>query len=232
MNDSGKLKINYRMGDRSINQIRNIVFDLGGVLLDLDFQAPVEAFRKLGGEGYAMDYHQVITHPLFYGFETGEITPGEFRKQVKGFFAGMPLSDEAIDMAWCSMLLNVPESKINLLKELSEKYRLFLFSNTNEIHIAFFQQRFEAQAGYPIESLFEQCFYSHRIHDRKPNLSSFMKISRLANIRPEETLFVDDFAENIRAARECGFKTIHYQPGDDLTSIMALFSDGNLRKDD
>jgi glucose-1-phosphatase len=205
----------------NLKGIRNIVFDLGGVLLDLDFSAPVRAYQQLGGDGYRFDYKEAIHQQLFLDFETGNITAAEFRRQIREMTGSFWLSDEAIDSAWCSMLLSVPADKVILLKELAVTYRLFLYSNTNEIHIGYFKKQFEMMHGISIESLFEKCFYSYEIHDRKPLLSGFEKVVRESGITIEETLFVDDFAHNIAAARELGFRVYHYQPGEDLASFFS-----------
>ncbi len=210
------------MANQLHNGIRNILFDLGGVLLDLDFEAPVKAFFELGGDGSRIDYLRTHSLPLITGFETGAVSAGEFRQQMRSYFPGQDLSDERIDQAWCSMLLSVPADKIDFLKMLRGSFRLFLFSNTNEIHMRHFKARFEEEHGIPVESLFERCFYSHLIGDRKPNLSGFRKVSQLAGIEPGETLFVDDFIQNIMAAREAGFETFHFRPGSLLEDLLAL----------
>jgi putative hydrolase of the HAD superfamily len=202
------------------SDIRNIVFDLGGVLLDLDFAAPVEAFRRLGNESGHFDYRKAIADPVFIQFETGMISPGEFRNRVKTILNNQQAPDGEIDSAWCSMLLSVPEAKVNLLKTLGKHFRLFLFSNTNVIHISYFRKSFFSQHGIPIESLFEKTFYSHEIHDRKPLKSAFEKVTASAGIFPRETLFVDDFGQNIETARNAGFHVLHYQPGTDLAGLL------------
>jgi putative hydrolase of the HAD superfamily len=202
------------------SDIRNIVFDLGGVLLDLDFTAPVKAFRSLGIEAGSLDYRKAIADPVFTLFETGMIPPGEFRDQVRKILNNSTVTDTEIDAAWCAMLLSVPESKVALLKTLGKHFRLFLFSNTNAIHIAYFREKFEIQHGIPIESLFEKLFYSHKIHDRKPLLSAFDKVTLAAGILPGESLFIDDFEQNILTAGDAGYHVLHYIPGTDLAELI------------
>ncbi len=202
------------------SDIRNMVFDLGGVLLDLDFTAPVETFRKLGIDAGSLDYRKAIADPVFTLFETGMISPGEFRDQVRKILNNSLVTDLEIDAAWCAMLLSVPEEKVALLKTLGKRFRLFLFSNTNAIHIGYFREKFENQHGIPIESLFEKLFYSHEIHDRKPLLSAFDKVTGAAGILPGETLFIDDFEQNIATARDAGYHVLHYIPGTDLAGFL------------
>ncbi len=203
-----------------LSEIRNIIFDLGGVLLDLDFTAPVIAFRKLGALNDYFDYRQAITDPVFLNFELGNISPSEFRHRIREMLGNIHLTDAEIDNAWCSMLGSVSGEKIEFIQQLTSRYRVFLFSNTNVIHIGYFKRWFEAEHHFPIESLFEKTFYSHEIHDRKPLASSFEKVSGMAGIQPGETLFVDDFVQNIEAAGKFGFMAYHYIPGTDLSLIF------------
>lgn len=200
--------------------IRNIIFDLGGVLIDLDFNTPVREFGKLGSNSAGFDYRQAIRDPVFRAFETGGVTPDQFRQRIREILGNVQATNQQIDAAWCSMMDIIPPEKIALIKKLATSYRLFLFSNTNVIHITYFLERFEKAYGYNLESLFEQSFYSHEIRDRKPLHSSFQKVLAQGNMRLEETLFIDDFEENALAAREMGLRTIHYTPGEDLAGYF------------
>ncbi len=200
--------------------VRNIIFDLGGVLIDLDFTAPIRKFEKLGMNSAGFDYRHAIQDPVFRAFETGMITSGEFRNRIREILENPDTTDQQIDDAWCSMMNTIPREKIALIVKLAASYRLFLFSNTNTIHINFFLNQFEKEYGYSLETLFEQSFYSHVIKDRKPEPSSFKKVLSLGNMRREETLFIDDFEENVHAAAEFGLKAIHYLPGTDLKSCF------------
>ena len=209
----------------NLSGIRNIIFDLGGVLLDLDFESPVREFSAIGKDGENFEYRQAIKDPVFLQFETGEISPDKFRERIRKMLGNPLVTDEVIDAAWCSMLLRVPVQKVRLLQQLSHSFRLFLFSNTNEIHISHFKKSFEECHGLPVDSLFEKTFYSHEIKDRKPRASSFRKVTELAGIDPDETLFVDDFEQNIAAAREFGLRVLHYIPGEDLSAPFRLNSE-------
>jgi glucose-1-phosphatase len=199
---------------------RNIIFDLGGVLLDLDFAAPVTAFQQLGAVGENFVYHLVITDPVFLQIEMGLISPADFREHIRIKLGNKELTNAVIDGAWCSLLGSVPVEKVNLLRNLSTRYRLFLYSNTNAIHIEYVKNRFLSEHHFPFESLFENTFYSHEIHDRKPQPSGFEKVIRMAGIIPGETLFVDDFIQNIEAALKLGLKVYHYIPGTDLSGFF------------
>lgn len=202
--------------------LRNIIFDLGGVLVDLDFTGPLKEFTKLGVSPEQFDYHNVISDPVFLYLEKGLISPAEFRDHIRRKLKNPDLTDGQIDHAWCSLLGSVPAQKVDLLRRLGMKYRLFLYSNTNIIHIGYFKMRFYSEHTVDFESLFEKAFYSHDIHDRKPQLSGYEKVIAGAGILPQETLFVDDFIQNIEAAMATGMQVYHYTPGTDL----ALFFSG------
>ncbi len=200
--------------------VKNIIFDLGGVLLDLDFEAPLRAFQKLNRDGQIVDLRQFLSDPVFIDFETGNVSPYEFRDRVRQLLSNPSLSDGEIDTAWCSMLREIPAKKVSLLQSLNGKYRLFLYSNTNAIHIPHFTREFYDQHQIQWESLFENTFYSHEIKDRKPLLSGYLKVFLKAGINPEETLFVDDLEQNISAAIQSGLKVLHYTPGTDLQETL------------
>ena len=196
--------------------IKNIIFDLGGVLLDLDFQKPFLAFQKLNRNGKISDLKQFLHHPVFLELETGAISPEDFRQQIRLLLKNEDIKDEEIDQAWCSMLIEVPPLKVSLLQELAGEYRIFLFSNTNAIHIPDFSAKFFNQHQVNWESLFEKTFYSHEIRDRKPNESAYKKVISLAGIHPSETLFIDDLEQNIQSAVQAGLNVIHFVPGGNL----------------
>lgn len=196
--------------------IKNLIFDLGGVLLDLDFDAPFRLFRKLNKNETIGDPKMLLQDPVFTGFETGRVTPEDFRSRLRHLLNNPGATDAELDQTWCSMLKEVPAEKVALLRELSADFRLFLYSNTNAIHIPWFSQRFFEQHNIEWPSLFEKTFYSHEINDRKPLLSGYRKVLGLAAIDPAETLFVDDLLQNVEAAEESGLKVLHYTPGDDL----------------
>lgn len=204
-------------------KIRNIIFDLGGVLVDLDFTAPMAEFRKLGANPDMFDYHDVISDPVFRQLELGLITPAEFHDHIRMKLGNPDLRDGEIDQAWCSLLGSVPSQKVTLLQQLAPRYHLFLYSNTNAIHISYFKNRFLAEHSIEFESLFDRTFYSFNIHDRKPQLSGYEKVIAQAGILPQETLFVDDFIQNIEAAKSIGIGIYHYLPGTDLKAFFSGF---------
>jgi putative hydrolase of the HAD superfamily len=201
-------------------KVQNIVFDLGGVLLDLDFEAPIKAFGKLSLRKNIPELFQLLKNELFIGFETGKISAPVFREELRKYLKNPGVTDIEIDNAWCSILKSIPEIKVKLLKELSTKYQLFLYSNTNAIHISRFQREFIQEHATEWTSLFDKIFYSHKINDRKPTLTGFRHVISLAEIVPQQSLFIDDLEMNIVAAAQTGFQTLHYLPGTDLGNAI------------
>ncbi len=202
------------------SNIKNIVFDLGNVLLNLDFEASIQAFQKLGLNKAVINPSVAFSDPVFYNLETGRITPAEFRIRIRELLNNPNASDQQIDDAWYAMILDIPERRIKALQDLRSKYRIFLFSNTNEIHINRLLQEYKAAYGIDFPSLFEDVYYSHEIHARKPEIQAFMKVIELSGVKPEETLFIDDLENNIIAAEKAGLKTLWLKSGMEMAELF------------
>lgn len=204
----------------NLTNIKNIIFDLGKVLLNLDFDASITAFNELGLKEDVLNRQQAFADPVFYQLETGKITPEKFRIRVREVLNNPEISDWKIDDAWCAMIKDIPEKRVEMLKRLSESYKLYLFSNTNVIHIELLHKEFMESYGFEFSSLFVKDFYSHEINERKPDLSSFQKVTELSGVEPAETLFVDDLESNIKGAAEAGFKTLWLKDGMEITDLL------------
>jgi putative hydrolase of the HAD superfamily len=196
-----------------LTNVKNIIFDLGNVLLNLDFDASIKAFQQLGLNKDVLDNNQAYSDPVFYELEVGKITPEVFRNRVRKVLNNPAATDRQIDDAWCAMILDIPEDRVNTVQKLRENYNVYLFSNTNKIHIDRLHPEFKKQHGIDFPSLFVKDFYSHEIHERKPDLSSFNKVIELAGINPEKTLFVDDLEKNIIGAQKAGLQTFWLKEG-------------------
>ncbi|MDX8341607.1 HAD family phosphatase [Draconibacterium sp. IB214405] len=203
-----------------LSNIKNIIFDLGRVLLNLDFDASIKAFQKLGSQGEVLDHKNAYADPVFYNFEVGKITPPEFRSGIRNLIKDTALTDKQIDDAWYAMILDIPEYRVKKVQELSTRYNIYLFSNTNQIHIDRLLAEFKKQYGFEFPSLFNAVYYSHEIHDRKPEISSFEKVINLSGVNPEETLFVDDLEKNIVAAEKAGLKTLWLTEEMEMTELF------------
>ena len=202
--------------------IKNIIFDLGGVLLNIDPKKTIEAFGQLGMPQLIGDKGLSYDHDIFYLMEQGQITPDEFRNGVRKLLL-RDFTDHQIDDAWTAMLLDFPAIRVELVKNLRKEFNIYLFSNTNAIHVAKYQANFRNQHGFEVSSLFEKDFHSNEIGFRKPSSGSFQEIIRLSGIDPEESLFIDDSLQNVEAAIASGLKGFWLEPGQKVEEIFHEF---------
>jgi glucose-1-phosphatase len=206
------------ISENQLGKIKNIVFDLGGVIIDIHYNDTLEKFRQLGFDNFEEIYTQIKNTSLFDNLETGKIKPEAFRDELRKI--KNHLSDEQIDEAWNSMIGEMPGRNLALLKSIRTKYRTFLLSNTNAIHIAYFRQYLQQTFGYdPLPEMFEHTWFSHEIGERKPTLAAYEYILKDGNLNPHETLFIDDLAVNIEGARKAGLLAYHLVD----ETIMDLF---------
>ncbi len=195
-----------------MQQTKAIIFDLGGVLLNIDFRLSEKAFADLGLTNFADFFNQFHSNDLFRKLETGmddQLFYNDFRSGTS-----LQLSNDQIKDAWNALLLDYRPESVAVLPQLKEKYKLYLLSNTNEIHLQEFQRRYQAwKPGELFDDLFDAAYYSHRIGERKPNASAFEYVLEKHNLIAAETLFIDDSINNIEAAQQLGLQTIHLLPG-------------------
>lgn len=205
-----------------MQNVKNIIFDLGGVLLNLDFGKTAKAFQELGVTNFNDYFTQTHANPLFKTLETGDVPSEVFYDEFRAT-TGLRVTNEAIAGAWNAMLLDFPTERIELLKELKKKYRLFLFSNTNAIHYDSFQESFIKEFAHKFDSLFEKAYYSHLIGHRKPNVSAFKYILIDAGIKAEETIFIDDTLPNIDAAKQAGLLALHLTAPETVNELVKRY---------
>lgn len=201
-----------------MQDIKNIIFDLGGVILNIDFERTENAFRELGIDNLSHYITQFHITSFFREYEIGKIDDAAFIKSIRSLSIKAFTEERAIN-AWNALLLDFPQERIELLQKLKEKYRLFLLSNTNVIHHKEFQQRLYNQTGHYLEDIFEKAYYSHAIGLRKPDVAIFQLVINENKLNPSETLFVDDIESNMAGAKEAGLQFLHIGPG---TSILDL----------
>lgn len=191
------------------SEIKNIIFDWGGVITNLHFSASKNAFQQLGLAIFDESIPHKAHDDLFIPFEIGKITPDEFRNRIR-HLAPSPLSDAEIDQAWNAMLGDLPAERWKVLEQAGKHYRTFLLSNTNAIHLPYYSEYLQRVYGtYGYTHLFEKAYFSHELGLRKPNADIFQFVLNDAGILPQETLFIDDFIENIETARILGFHAVH-----------------------
>lgn len=203
----------------NLTGIKNIIFDLGGVILNIDYNKTANAFKRIGVANFDDIYSQAKQGQVFDKLETGELTSVEFREYIKEIVPSLESSD--IDKAWNAMLLDLPAQRIVLLKKLKKKYRLFLLSNTNEIHIKAFRKIIQSSYGENIfDAIFEHQYYSSEMGMRKPNSDCFECVLEKNSLDPSETLFIDDSIQHVEGARKLKIKAYHLMPGEDITALF------------
>jgi putative hydrolase of the HAD superfamily len=200
-------------------EIKNILFDWGGVLINIDYHATTEAFKQLGVDNFDAYYSQAKQNDIFDNLETGKLSPAEFCNNLRKEL-DCSLSDEEIKRAWCAMLFDIPTKRIELLKKLKKNYRIFLLSNTNLIHEQMIVPSLNKALGFEFFSLFEQVYLSHRLGMRKPNANIFLHVLKQNNLDLEETLFIDDSEQHIDGAASIGIKAFFLQPKMETAEIF------------
>lgn len=196
-----------------MQNIKAIIFDFGGVILNIDYNKTSKAFADLGVKNFEEMYSQKNANPLFHDLEKGKINEEEFYNAFRTS-SQLKLTDQQIKKAWNAILLRYREEALQTLTTIKNKYRLYLLSNTNSIHHKEFNKIFEDQIGSgSINDYFDKAYYSHEIKLRKPGKDAYQYVLEENNLLPSETLFIDDSIQNIEAAESLGLQTIFLKEG-------------------
>ncbi len=192
--------------------IKNLLFDLGGVILDIDRHCAIDALREAGmphPEELLGDYGQ---KGPFLALEKGEITVDEFHDQLRPYFT-RPVTDEAIDNAFCQFLRGIPVERLRALEELKGKgYKIYLLSNTNALMWNRYIIDEFKKDGHDLDYYFDGIITSYEVKAYKPETAIFKAAERILEIDPAETLFFDDSEANLKGAEALGFNTVLVTP--------------------
>ena len=200
----------------------HLLFDYGGVLIDIDYAATPTAMRRLSRAASSIEFSQASQASLFDQFETGQLTPAEFRAGLRRAY-NLQATDDELDAAWHAMLLDVPADRLALVAELRRQgHQTALLSNTNALHIAEIDRRLAAQYGlrHGIADVLDRVFYSQQVGLRKPGEEIFRHVLREMNWRPEDVLFIEDSPQHVATARRLGLRVLHLAPPLTLTSAL------------
>lgn len=202
-----------------IKGIKNIIFDFGGVLINLDRQRCINNFNKLGVSNIGNSIDLFAQQGIFMLLEKGWITPAEFRNKIRELTCE-PITDQHINDAWNSLLVDIPTYKLDMLLQLRKKARVFLLSNTNEIH-----WKWSCIHAFPYQTFcetdyFEQIFLSYKMRLAKPDIEIFEVVLKETGILPQETLFIDDSEANCRSAQSLGIITYHCKPDENWSFLF------------
>ena len=207
----------------NLNRIKAIVFDLGGVITNINYNLTVEAFRKLGINDFDKLYGQFKQTNTFDLFEKGLIEPKRFRDEIRAL-AGAQISDEDFDNAWYAMLLDTPKERIELIQRLRKNFKVYLLSNTNILHISRHKYNVWKETGIEnFETLFDYPYYSYTAHMKKPDDEIYLKVLHENNLKPEETLFIDDTFLNTEAAERLGIQVYLLNDGKTINDLFKSY---------
>ncbi|MDZ7777200.1 MAG: HAD family phosphatase [Bacteroidales bacterium] len=203
----------------NLTGIRNLVFDFGGVIIDIDYDAVRKAFQALGLEDVSAFYQHDDHSKLVENFESGKVSENDFRDTIIQKIGG-DISYERFDETWNAILKSVPPRRVELLTQLSHHFNLYLLSNTNIIHYRKYSHDFEHTYHRSLRGMFKKAYFSHEIKMRKPAPAIFQFVLNDAGITGEESLFVDDSELNIKSAESVGFKTLYKPQEEELTAFF------------
>ncbi|MBS1686996.1 MAG: HAD family phosphatase [Bacteroidetes bacterium] len=203
--------------------IDTLVFDLGNVIIDIDYDVMIAAFRRIA----ARDFSELITYSaqddLFSRYERGDISSAEFRAALRPYMVA-GVSDAEIDRAWNAILYRYPSDKFDRLKALRTRYGVYALSNINEIHLTDIDRYVSQNLGATdMRSFFDHAYYSHELRMRKPESRIYQAVIDHAGIAPERSLFIDDKKENTDAAAALGFRVHHLTARDSLIELLRHF---------
>ena len=191
---------------------KNLIFDLGNVLYDIDFTKMYNAFHALGIPNFENHFTLNKSDQIFFDLELGLISEQQFCDGFNNLY-NLNLSKEQIIAAWNSLLVGYRNESINWVKAYNGEYNTFLYSNTNQIHYDHFMPQFEREIGGNFEKLFKTPYFSHKMGQRKPDPNSFKFILEKEGLVAEETIFIDDNEPNVIAASSVGLQVLFLQPG-------------------
>ncbi|MCF6170233.1 MAG: HAD family phosphatase [Bacteroidales bacterium] len=206
-------------------EIKAIIFDFGGVIIDIDPQLTINEFVKLGFSDVQKTKSDAFTQ-LIRKFERGILTPEVFRGKMKKFL-GIEISDQQFDDAWNALLFDIPNERIEIIEQVKENYQIFLLSNSNEIHYDLYVRDLQLRFGYrEFADLFHNAYFSFDLHLSKPDIEVYEFVINQHDLDPDKTLFIDDNTDNINTAQQAGLQTYLLQKPE---RVRDIFSKGLLK---
>lgn len=204
--------------------IRNIIFDFGGVLFEIDYDLPSIAFENLGFGDFKSFYTQAAQNPMFDLLETGKIENDKFLDFLNEFVP--EASREQVLHAWNVILLRIMPIEVECVHKIRQSgIRTFLLSNTNAIHVAEFEQMIAKTMDFELfKSAFEKIYYSNAIGIKKPHPETFLQVCEWNGLNPAETLFIDDSAQHVDGALQAGLHAYHLKPGERVSELLKQLS--------
>jgi len=203
-----------------MKKCKSIIFDLGAVILNINYQNTIDEFTKLGVKKAATLYSKRVQTDLFNQIETGKISREKFLNELQKETKNANIKE--VEQAWNAMLLDLPENRLQLIKKLKRNHTIFLLSNTNAIHIDAFKKQLGNTKWVVFCKLFDKIYLSHELGLRKPDVKIFEHILNEQKLKAEEVFFIDDSPQHISSARKLGIHCHHLTDDED---IITLFPD-------
>ncbi len=201
-----------------MKKIKVIIFDFGGVILNINYNKTINAFKKLGIENAEKIYSQKKQSELFNLIETGKISEKEFLLELQKI--SLNKNTQKIKKAWNAMLLDLPKERLTLLRQLKSSYKLFLLSNTNYLHIKEIKKKLGDNVWSNFSNLFDKMYLSHQLKIRKPEKDIFKLILSEQKLNANEVLFIDDSYQHIKAAEKLKLNTYHLKNEEDIVNLF------------
>lgn len=203
------------------NNIKLIIFDLGGVVINLHVERTIAAFTDLSGKTEEEVYTSYEQAAYFKAYEKGLISDADFRNCIREDFE-LDALDEQIDEAWSAMLGTIPEERVEQIEKLCRKYTCVVLSNTNAIHEKAFHRILNETSSYNhLDQLFHQVHFSHKWNMRKPDVEIYEKLLSHHQLSPEQCLFMDDGELNLLEAAHLGIQTVHIPRNSGFYSLLS-----------
>lgn len=202
--------------------IKNIIFDLGNVLLNVNFDATIQEMKNLGIYNIEAIYTRARQTTLFDDFEKGLILESDFLEALQQLTTNN-FSNEQLRLSWNKMLGDIPNQRMDMLLRLKKKYNLYLLSNTNIMHYKIYSESIKNKFGIGLADIMNKEYYSFDLKMRKPDLEIFHHVLIDSNIRPSETLFIDDNIDNILTAEKIGINTYHINDTEEVAELLKFF---------
>ena len=204
---------------KHFRNITTLIFDFGGVLINLDINQCIFNFKQLGLKNFEQYLNNFAQSGFFMKLEKGQISAEEFRNEIRKLSEN-PLTDAQIDEAWCSFLLEIPSAKLKMLLELRKKFRVILLSNTNIIHFPDSEKKLFLKTGKNMSDYFDRCYLSYEMKMAKPDKEIFVNILATENVQANECLFLDDGIKNTEQAQKLGMQTYLVSEREDLSFLL------------
>jgi glucose-1-phosphatase len=201
------------------SKVKNVILDLGGVLVDIDPELTVNALQRIVQPHLVHTLRWDEIPEVVYAMETGKWDKRKFMEHFNQVCKTDVIEEEIVD-AWCAMVLEFPHQRVEMVKLLAEKYNVYLLSNTNAIHIKYFEKEFKNRYNFSLHKLFTNVYYSSEIGLRKPEVECFNHVLNHAGIKPEETIMVDDMEINCMGAEAAGLQSLKVPDNSGLEAVF------------